>query len=275
MQPLRQSPVTGVGAASAASGPSAVVTKQIRKKPVDRARYFYSGAAMFLLVMMFFGFQQFYLHGRAYPNRPLTPLIRPILIAHGVAMSAWVVLLVIQPLLVVAGKRRFHMALGKAGAVLAACVFVLGLKVAIAATRVAPPDATLWNLHFRNFMAIPIMTVITFGAFVMIGILNRRRPNIHRPMMLLATLAAMPAPLDRIDVVRSLYDHTIWGAIFGPYFASLVIGAGFLVVKWALTQKFDRYYAMGWVVLVIAGAATMKFATTEMWNRIATVLLRY
>ena len=272
MQPLRQTPASGAGAAPSLSGFTPVV-RQMRTMPRDRARYFYSGAAMFLLVVMFFGFQQFYLHGRAYPNRPLTPPIRTLLIAHGLAMSAWVLLLVVQPLLVVNGKRRLHMTLGKAGAVLAACVFILGLKVAIEATRAAPPTAIPWNLHVKNFMAIPITTVTMFAVFVAIGILNRRRPNIHRPMMLLATLAAMTAALSRIDVVRLLYDHTVWAIIFGPYFAPLVIGAILLVVKWALTRKFDRYYAIGWVGLVVAGAAVMRLATTAMWERIATALL--
>ncbi len=273
MQPLSQSPVSGAGVAPSISTPTPVA-RPLRTTSQDRARFFYSGAALFLLMAMFFGFQQFYLHGRAFPNRPLTPAIRPVLIAHGITMSAWVLLLVVQPLLVVNGKRRLHMTLGKAGAVLAACVFFLGFEVAIKATRVAPADRTLWNLHPQSFMAIPITTATIFAFFVTVGILNRRKPNIHRPMMLLATLAAMPAPLDRIPAVTSLYEHTVWGNIFGPFFASLAIGAGFLVVKWALTRRFDRYYAVGWAGLAVAGAAVMKLATTTMWDRIATFLLR-
>ncbi|MGZ5017202.1 MAG: hypothetical protein ACXV8U_15600 [Methylobacter sp.] len=40
-----------------------------------RTRLFYSGAAALLLALMFLGFLQFYLHGRAYPNRELAPSI--------------------------------------------------------------------------------------------------------------------------------------------------------------------------------------------------------
>jgi hypothetical protein len=245
-----------------------------RARPHDSARYFYSGAAISLLVLMFLGFQQFYMHGRAFPNRPLTPPIRGLLIAHGAAMSAWVVLLVVQPLLVVNRRYRVHMMLGKLGAVLAGCIFLLGLQVGISAARVAPPEVRLWNLPYKQFMAVPVISIIIFGAFVTAGILNRRRAAIHRPMMLLATLAAIPAALDRIDAIASLYRQTVWGTIFGPFFSSLVIGAVFLVVKWALTRKFDRYYAMGWAVLVVASAGIMKLATTPMWDAIATLLFR-
>jgi len=246
-----------------------------RTRPHDRARFFYSGAAALLLVLMFLGFQQFYLHGKAFPNRPLAPPIRTLLITHGIAMSAWMVLLLVQPLLVANHKYRVHMTLGKVGAVLAACIFILGLKLGIDATRVSPPEVRLWNMPYKQFMAVPVISITIFAGFVTAGLLNRRRPEVHRPMMLLAALAAIPAALDRIDAISSLYRQTVWGTIFGPFFSSLVIGAVFLVVKWALTRKFDRYYAMGWAGLVVASAGIMKLATTEVWDGIASFLLRY
>lgn len=245
-----------------------------RTRPHAGGRFFYTGAAVCLFVVMLFGFQQFYLHGRAFPNRPLAPPIRTLIIAHGIAMTTWVLLLLVQPLLVVNRKFRAHMALGKLGAALAVCVFILGWKLAIAATRITPPQVRLWNMPMKQFMAVPIISIMMFAGFVTLAILNRRRPAIHRPMMLLATLAAIPAALDRIDAIRSLYEHTVWGAWFGPFFASLVIGLVFFVVKWAVTRKFDRYYALGWATLVTTGAGIMKLATTGVWNGIATFLLQ-
>jgi hypothetical protein len=241
----------------------------------NRARLFYSGAAVLLLILMFLGFQQFFLQGKAFPNRPLAPPIRTLLITHGIAMSTWMVLLLVQPLLVVNHKYRAHMTLGKVGAVLAACIFILGFKLGIEATRVSPPEVRLWNLPYKQFMAVPIISITLFAGFVTAGILNRRRSEIHRPMMLLATLEVVAAALDRIDVITSLYRHTVWGTIFGPFFASLVIGAVFLVVKWALTRSFDRYYALGWAGLVVASAGIMKLATTQAWDGIASFLLRF
>ena len=197
--------------------------------PKDRARFFYTGAAAVLLVLILLGFQQFYLHGKAFPNRPLAQLIRTLLISHGAAMSAWVLLLLAQPLLIVNGKYRVHMMMGRIGAVLAACIFILGLRVGIEAARVSPPEVRLWDLPYKQFMAVPIISVTMFAGFVVAGVWNRRRPEVHRPMMLLATMAAIPAALDRIDAISSLYRHTVWGAIFGPFFSSLVIGAVFLL----------------------------------------------
>lgn len=241
----------------------------------NRERLFYAGAAALLLILVFLGFQQFYLHAKAFPNRPLAPPIQTLLITHGIAMSSWMVLLLLQTLLVVNHKYRVHMTLGKVGAVLAACIFILGFKLGIEATRISPPEVRLWNLPYKQFMDVPIITIMLFAGFATVGILNWRRPKIHRPMMLLATQAAVPAALDRIPAISSLYRETVWGAIFGPFFSALVIGAVFLVVKWALTRSFDRYYALGWAGLGVASAGIMKLATTQAWDGIASFLLGY
>ena len=63
------------------------------------ARWLYPAFAVLLLVSTLLGFQQFYLYGKAYPGREILPQSRLLIIAHGVAMSCWIVLFVVQPLL--------------------------------------------------------------------------------------------------------------------------------------------------------------------------------
>src|SRR4051812_43633259 len=82
-------------------------------------RWLYSMASLSLLVLTFVGFQLFYLQGKAYPGRPLTQPIRTLIIIHGCLMTAWMLLAVTQPLLVGAGRRRWHMKLGIFGVALA------------------------------------------------------------------------------------------------------------------------------------------------------------
>ncbi|MFO0949015.1 MAG: hypothetical protein U1D30_24410 [Planctomycetota bacterium] len=250
-----------------------MVEASTRTRPIDRIRYLYAATSALLLVLTFLGFQQFYLRGKAFPDRPLTPPIRTLVIAHGVSMSAWMILLLVQSLLVVGRKNRLHMALGKVGGVLAVAIFVLGFKLGIEATRVSPPEVRLWNLPYKQFMAVPIISITIFAWLVGVGIWKRRRPEIHRPAMLLATLAAMSAAMDRIDAIASLYRQSLWGALFGPFFSALVIGAVFLLLEWGLTRKFDRYFAVGFAGLVAASAGIMRFATTDAWDHIADFLL--
>jgi hypothetical protein len=240
----------------------------------DRTRFFYAGAAAVLLAITFIGFLQFYAHGKAYPGRPIAPPIRALVVSHGIAMSAWVLLMLVQPLLVLNRQYRIHMLVGRAGAVLAAGIFVLGLLVAVHAVKVSPPELRLWGLTYKQFLAVPVISITIFTGFVAIGVWHRRRPAVHRPMMLLATLAAIPAAIDRIDAITGLYRETIWGTLFGPFFGMLVLGALFFVVKWAVTRSFDRWYAMGYATLAVASALIMQLAPTPAWDRVASALLQ-
>lgn len=239
----------------------------------NRVRLFYSGAALLLLVLMLLGFQQFYLHGKAYPDRELAPPIRSLIILHGVGMSVWVLLFLVQPLLVVAGNRRVHMMLGRIGAGLAACIVILGFRLGIEATRISPPGMIIWGLTPVQFMAVPIIGILIFAGFVIAGVWNRRRPQVHRPMMLLATLAAIPAAVSRIGPLSALYHGTLWEALFGPFFVTLVIGICLLALKWLLTRSLNRWFALGYAVLVISSALIMQLATTSAWDHFAGYLL--
>lgn len=242
-------------------------------RPRDHACLFYPGTAALLLVLMFLGFEQFYLHGKAYPGRELAPPIRSLIILHGLSMSAWVILFLIQPLLILRGNRGVHRKLGKIGAVLAASIVSLGWWLAIEATRITPPDLRIWGLDPKQFMAVPILSILIFAGFVIIGVWNRRRPEVHRPMMLLAGLAAIPAAVSRIDFIGILYRDTLWETTFGPFFGTLGIGFFLMVLKYRLTRSPDRWLAIGYAGLVVASALIMQLATTHAWGEFAGVLL--
>jgi hypothetical protein len=242
--------------------------------PRNRARLFHVSTAALLLATMFLGFQQFYLHGRAFPDRPLTPAIRTLLITHGIAMALWLVLFLLQPLLVVKRNYRLHMALGKAGAVLAAFIVVVGLNLTLEWARIDPSRPFVWSMTAKQFMAVPSISLLIFAGFVTAGILNRQRPEIHRPMMLLATLTVISAGTDRIPALISIFEKSVWGTSFGPFFPPLVIGALLLALQWALSRSFNRYFAVTWVGLVIADAGIVKLAKTETWDGIASYLLQ-
>jgi hypothetical protein len=238
------------------------------------ARFFHAGAAIFMLVLVFVGFQLFYLHGKAYPGRPLTPAIRTVVIVHGIAMTAWMVLYLVQSLLIARGNRRAHLFLGKIGAVLAIAVTYSGVRVALGSASVNPPEAKLWGLEPRQFLAVSLGAIVPFAIYVAIGVWKRKRPEVHRAMMLLGTLVASVPAVDRITDVRNLYEHHLCGAIFGPFFPAVVIGAVFFLVKGALTRSFDRAYAWGYAALVLIGPVAMNLAKTPAWAGVAHALLR-
>ena len=236
-------------------------------------RYFYLITAIVLFACMFLGFSNFYLQGKAVGGRDLTLPIKTLLILHGISMTAWVLLFLIQPILIIKAKHKLHKTLGKIGAFTAITMVILGLKVAIESARVNPPDLLLWNLNPTEFMAIPFFSIILFGILVALAIWKRKTPNIHRAMMLLATMIIITAATDRIGAFRSIYAETMLGMIFGPFGAMFIIGTIFLILHSALTRSLNRPYAIGLIACLLAGALIMRIAPTPFWTNIARSLL--
>lgn len=239
------------------------------RQNTERMTYAVAGGVLFAL--MFIGFQQFYLHGRGFPNHPIFPLVKGLVIAHGLAMTVWMVLFVLQTILIVNNSFRIHMSLGIFGIALAAFILVVSPWTAIQATRLEP-DAMLYGLHRKQFLIVPLTDMLKFGPFVIIALLNRRRPEIHRPMMMLATLSVIAAATGRIPALNNIYASTVWDRLVGPYVPMLVFGAAFLVVKTILTKKFDRWFTIGFAALAAFSFLIWQTAPTVAWERVANFL---
>lgn len=240
----------------------------------DRNRLFYTIASALLLVLTFLGFKLFYLQGQAFPGRPLTPPIRTLLIVHGVLMTAWMLLSVVQPLLVATGRRRVHMTLGMFGAALAAAIVVVGYLTAINATRVNPPDLRLFGLAPKEFLTVPLSGILTFGAFVVAGIMNRRRPEVHRPMMFMASLAIVSAAMGRMPALNDWYAGTWLEHCLSAFVSTLALGALLLGLKCALEKRFDRWFATAFGILAIVCVSVSLAAKTDAWVAFASLLVR-
>lgn len=244
-------------------------------KPSSTAtdRWFYAAASLLLLVLTFIGFRMFYLDGKAFPGRPLTPPIRGILIAHGFSMTAWMILAVVQPALVAFGFKRGHRTLGKIAAALTVVLVLLGVRVSIEATRVNPPDMIMFGLTMKQFMAIPFLSILTFGAFVFFGVLYRKRPDLHRPLMLMASLAVVSAAAGRMPVLNAWQAGTWLEVLLTSFSATMALGALMFACKCAVSRRFDKGFAIAYGSLLAVSIAISQGARTPVWNAMASYLL--
>ncbi len=242
----------------------------------DRTRLFYVGVSCVMLLVMLIGFQDFVLRGgKAYPGaREIAPSIRNLVIFHGASMIGWMLLFLGQSLLIATGRRRLHMAMGPAAIALAVCILVSGSLVNVESTRLADPERQLFGVTNKQFMALGFAILFVFVAMMGAGLYWRRRPEIHRPMMLLATLGPLTAAIGRIDAVIRLYEGTALERVFADSLGMLVLGAIFFFVKWWMTRKPDKWYLIGYGALVLANLAAVQIARTAAWDRVATFLLR-
>lgn len=170
-------------------------------RPLARSRSaFYFGMAIAMSVTVFIGFgPSFYVNAYFAETlgQPPVQALSSIIIMHGLVFTTWMILLMVQTGLVAGGRVRWHRRLGIAGAVLAAAVIAFGTAV-----QVASMQRDLGALE-----SVPFLRVVVFGGFTSLlafaGLAGaaigwRRRPEIHKRLILIATIALLGAAAARI-----------------------------------------------------------------------------
>jgi hypothetical protein len=156
-------------------------------------RRLYILAAILVPVIVLAGF------ARTYYLKPLfgTPdLAGRIVHLHGIVMTAWVVLFIVQVSLVATRRTRVHQRLGILGAVLAALVVVVGVLTALyAAARGASPGPPA-----LPFLIIPLGDMLIFAILIGLALYYRRKLHVHKRLMLLAAINILTPAIARIPL---------------------------------------------------------------------------
>lgn len=203
----------------------------------------------------------------------------PLIHIHAAAFYAWCGFLVFQAWLVAQGRTPSHREWGMAGISLATLVFVLGVLTAIHAG--ARGTAAGFAEGTRAFLIIPVSSIVVFAAFVVVAIVNVRRPETHKRYMLGATAIMLGAPVARWFLVL-LAPPLAPGAVPPPPPVELAMLAGgiglapllaALIVEWRAHGKphRDMLAILGISVLVLLACAPAS--RTEAWQSMAAALI--
>jgi len=238
----------------------------LRTLASERLFYVIAGSVMLLATVV--GFRAFLAHGKGFGGGEITRQIVPLVIVHGLAMLSWIILFLMQSIFILNGNRRLHMRIGVGGGVLAGVMVPLGSVTAILSAHHNPELYQPFGGP-RFFLATMLGEMLSFGVLVGIAIIYRRRPEIHRPMMLLASLMIISGSLGRCPYIgefaamKPLY-------VLGP---ALALGALFLILQWVMTRSLSRSYAFGYSAMVIASLTFIVVGHSAFWNRIAGAIL--
>ena len=233
-------------------------------------RYFYSTSGVVFVLLTFWGFHSFYLNGKAAGGDPIAPEMSVLDSIHGAAMSAWVLLFLVQAVLMGTGNRKLHMKLGWAALAIAPVLTICGILTAFRSVQNSP-DSVFFDMLYRRFLLVMFTEIALYAAFVAAGLITRKRPAIHRPMMLLASLSILAGSTVRIPSLYPIFSHAGWPGLFGPIFA---LGAVLLVIRSLMTGKLDKPFAIGYTVMVAAYILASQLALTEMWSRLSAAMLK-
>lgn len=254
--------------AGAVSGTAArLQTQSTVARTIKAERLFHVIAGSIMLIATAIGFRMFIAHGKPLDGE-ITRQIVPLVVIHGLAMFSWIVLFLVQSIFILNGNRRLHMRIGMAGAVLAGVIVALGSATAVLSTHFNPESYQIFG-GARFFLATMLGEMLAFGTFAGIAIVYRRRPEIHRPMMLLASLMIISGSLGRCPYIENF-------AIKPPLFVlgpAVVLGALFFVLQWAMTRVPSRWYALGLSGFVIASFLFVAVGHSALWNQMVAAFV--
>lgn len=171
------------------------------RKDVLVERWFFTGMAIAMLATAIAGFTPSILHptGRRAPLSALAAV-------HGTAFFSWLLIFLLQSRLVATRHVTWHRRLGLAS------VFVLVLMVPLAYTTTVAMVQRGFDLsgdlridHDPLYESVfTFSNILIFSVLVIAALAYRRRPEIHKRLMLFANIELMPAPL------AHLIGHTPW-----------------------------------------------------------------
>src|SRR2546430_15351179 len=228
-----------------------------------RERMFYSSMAVVIAIVIFVGFSRtFYLRPYFHSERLI-----PLLILHGIIFSSWIALFVTQTTLVATKRTRTHMRLGVAGGVLAALMLIVGTVTAIVRAKGPSPVP---GVNPLTFLTIPLGDMLIFLILVGAAFYFRRRVDTHKRLMLLATIAILPAAVARLPFAFIQHYGPI--AFFG--LSDLFI-APCLLYDILTRGKPHRATGLGGALIVSSHPLRLIIGGTHAWLTLPTWLTHW
>lgn len=164
-------------------------------------KYFYFTMSLLIVGIVVWGF-----HATINPNLIHASPPRPLLLwFHGAAFSSWVLFYIFQSALVRTHNVKVHRFFGWFGAGLAAAMVVLGFVISIVMARF-----DWYTLHEPGtdvFLSVPWGDMFEFAPCVALAILWRKKPELHRRLLFIATCVLLDAAFGRNDY---LFDHNLF-----------------------------------------------------------------
>ena len=226
-------------------------------------RLFYTSMGLAIAAVTFWGFSASYYLSPWLTAPPTTPDWTPLLALHGGVFTAWMVLMVGQPMLVASRNLRLHRRLGYAGAAIATAMVVVGNITAIVAMEGG----------FRGlgdpmvFYAVPFFAINSFAVAVLLAILWRNRAETHKRLILLANVGILGAAVARIplDAIQAGAPFTF---IFGP---NLITLAG-MFYDWRRRGRIHRVWIWGGLAMLASQVAMLAVMGTGWWHAFAETM---
>lgn len=215
---------------------------------------YYAATSVLVALIVAIGF------GPAYIGALISDAVTPLILHfHAVVFVGWLVLFTTQALLPAFGRVDLHRKLGKFG--IGYAVFLVIVGVATTVNRVAFHFTSGEEEFARAFLIAPLSDMVIFPIFFAAAIAYRHKPEIHKRLMLVATVMLTIAAVARMTFLPPSY----------------LIFVGIWLAPLYLAMAYDYYrarlvhpaYVIGLVTLALVPLRDVV-ATTDGWQSFAT-----
>ena len=225
-----------------------------QRRNLDHRFFIIASLAIVVAVLIGFG-PTFYLK----PLFDSPPVARTVIYLHGFLMAAWVLLFVVQVYFISAKKIKLHQKLGYTGVGLAVVVVIVGLMVAIAATKYGSATAPK-DINPLEFMIVPFTDMFVFAILFGAAVYYRKNSPNHKRLMLLTMMNFLPPALARFPGDLMNIYGPLWFFGVPTVLTFLLIG----VDTW-YNRKLNKVFLFAGLFLVAAMWIRLPLSSTGAW----------
>ena len=222
-------------------------------------RRFYFAMAVLTAAVVVIGFAPKFDARMLHPSHP-APIS---LWVHTVVFTGWVILLLVQTGLVQAGKASLHRTLGMASSILGVVLPIVGAWVAIDTGHEKVLEGKTGG---ESFLLVPLSDMVFFAALFGLGLWWRKRPELHRRLMLLASVSLTVAAFARFP------KYIVPGGHFNiacDLMILLAVGRDLVV-----DRRVHRVYLIGLPLLILGQVTTELVRQSAWWLSVASSILK-
>jgi hypothetical protein len=241
-----------------------MAVNQIHDPRAATRRFFALVAIAFPLIMVA-GFAPTYYLKPLFDTPPITSLLVHF---HGLLMTLWIALFVVQVYFISSRRVKLHQKLGIFGVALGILIIPVGLFTAIAAAKYGSPS-TPAGFDPKAFLAVPFFDMVVFAPLLAGIVYYRKQPANHKRLVLVSILNFIPPSLGRM--------HFWHLDALGPAFFLGVpdlIAIIFLVVDTWRHKKLNKVFLAGVVLLIASHPVRILVSGTETWMAFANWVTR-
>jgi hypothetical protein len=243
------------------TAPAAITKKSAATSLRTHDRRFYTVVALAAALIVFTGFARTYYLRPAFFTFPLSALLH----LHGFITTLWFVVFFLQVRFVAARRVDLHRRLGIAAAFLAPAVFLLGIAALIAVGRRGfSPDRP----PAPYFVAMILVTLIVFLVLTVAALCLRRRADVHKRLMTLATLSMLTPAIARIPL--SAFRSGGFPTALAWTDMCIIACVGYDTMK---TRRIHPAFAWGTLFVLTAQPLRFMLAGSNTWQSFVKWLL--